>query len=158
MSYPEIYPPEDDSYHPTAVARTMFIDTVDHEVAKTIVTWLTDSNATTRVAQLRVLGGAISRVPEDATAYAHRASRIMANIAAFYEGPHDKRIREAWVTDFSKAIQQGDTGAYVNFLAADGPERIRNAYPGATYDRLQRIKARYDPSNLFRLNNNIAPA
>jgi FAD/FMN-containing dehydrogenase len=46
----------------------------------------------------------------------------------------------------------------VNFLAEDGPERIRAAYPGATWDHLREIKRRYDPDNLFRLNNNIAPA
>jgi hypothetical protein len=158
MPYPEIYPPEDDSYRPTAIARTMFIDAVDDAVARTIVKWLSESDAQMRVAQLRVLGGAISRVPEDATAYAHRASRIMVNVAAFYEGPDDKPVREAWVRGFAAALQQGDTGAYVNFLAEDGPERIHAAYPGATFDRLQSIKRRYDPNNLFRLNNNVAPA
>jgi hypothetical protein len=158
MPYPEIYPPEDDSYRPTAVARTMFIDAVDEDVARTMIEWLEKSDAPMRVVQLRVLGGAISRVPEDATAYAHRASRIMVNLAAFYTGPDDKPVREEWLRGFARAIEQGDTGAYVNFLAADGPERIRAAYPGATWDRLRAIKRRYDPDNLFRLNNNITPA
>jgi FAD/FMN-containing dehydrogenase len=54
-------------------------------------------------------------------------------------------------------LQQDDRGAYVNFLV-DEPERVRAAYPGATYDRLARIKARYDPDNLFRMNQNIPPA
>ena len=111
-----------------------------------------------RVAQLRVLGGAVERVPADATAYAHRASRIMVNVAAFYEGPEDRVVREAWVTDFAAALQQGDDGAYVNFLGDEGEERVRAAYPGATWDRLAAIKARYDPTNLFRLNQNIPPA
>ena len=49
-------------------------------------------------------------------------------------------------------------GAYVNFLEDEGEERIRAAYPGATWDRLREIKRRYDPTNLFRLNQNIPPA
>jgi FAD/FMN-containing dehydrogenase len=111
-----------------------------------------------RVAQLRVLGGAIARVPADATAYAHRASKIMVNVAAFYEGDADKPIREAWVAEFSSALNQGDAGAYVNFVADEGEARVRAAYPGATWDRLARIKAKYDPDNLFRRNHNIPPA
>jgi FAD/FMN-containing dehydrogenase len=82
----------------------------------------------------------------------------MANLAAFYTGPEDRAIREAWVSDFAKAIQQEDTGVYVNFLGEEDPARIRAAYPGATWHRLREIKARYDPHNLFRLNHNIPPA
>jgi hypothetical protein len=156
MAYPEIYPPEDDSYRPTAVSRTMFLDAIDDKVATTIVRYLSESDASMRVAQIRVLGGAISRVPVDATAYAHRSSRIMVNLAAFYEGEADKAVRTAWLRDFAAAIEQGDTGAYVNFLG-DEPDRIRAAYPGATWDRLVEIKRRYDPTNLFRLNQNIPP-
>ena len=156
--YADMYPPEDDSYHPTAVARTMFIDHVDRQVGETILEYLTASDASMRVAQLRVLGGAMTRVPSDATAYAHRASRIMVNVAAFYDGPEDKPIREAWVAEFAAALHQGDSGAYVNFLVDEGEARVRAAYPGTTWDRLARIKARYDPTNLFRLNQNIPPA
>jgi hypothetical protein len=110
-----------------------------------------------RVAQLRVLGGAMARVPTDATAFAHRASRIMVNVASFYEGPGDQVVREAWVAGFAAALRRGDAGAYVNFLGDEGEERIREAYPGTTWDRLRAIKARYDPTNVFRLNQNIPP-
>jgi FAD/FMN-containing dehydrogenase len=157
MRYPEIYLPEDESYHPTAAGRTMFVEAIDRRVAETIVKYLRESDASMRVAQLRVLGGALARVPADATAYAHRASRIMVNVAAFYEGPEDQVVREAWVTDFAAALDQGDSGAYVNFLGDEGRERVRQAYPGSTWDRLAAIKARYDPTNLFRLNQNIPP-
>jgi hypothetical protein len=158
MPYPEIYPPEDEDYHPTAVARTMFMDAIDQDVAETIFDRLQASDATMRVAQLRVLGGAMARVPVEATAFAHRRSRIMVNVAAFYEGPEDRALREAWVSDFAATLDQGDTGAYVGFLAAEGEERIRAAYPGATWERLAAVKAKYDPTNLFRLNQNIPPA
>jgi FAD/FMN-containing dehydrogenase len=158
MRYPEIYPPEEGNYHPTAVARTMFIETVGRAEAETIVAHLQASNAAMRVAQLRVLGGAMARVPVEATAFAHRQSRIMANLAAFYEGPEDRLVRQAWVDDFAAALHQGDRGAYVNFLGDEGAGRVRDAYPGPSWERLAAIKRCYDPTNLFHLNHNIPPA
>jgi len=157
IPYPEMYPPEDPDYHPKAVSRTMFIDHVDLPVAQTIMDFLTASDSPVRVSQLRVLGGAIARVPADATAYAHRGSRIMVNLAAFYETDEEKPARQAWLAEFASAIQQGDTGRYVNFLSDDGEAGVRAAYPRETYDRLASIKAVYDPGNLFRVNHNIAP-
>lgn len=157
MPYPEIYPPDDASFHPTAVARTMFIGSVDRGVATTILEYLQGSNATMRVAQLRVLGGAMARVPAETTAFAHRASRIMVNVAAFYTSPEDRSVRDAWVTDFAAVLRQGDSGTYVNFLGDEGEARVRAAYPGATWDRLAAIKDRYDPTNLFHVNQNVPP-
>ena len=161
MTYPEMYPPEPEGaedYHPMAVARTLFVDRVDHESAALIVDTLEASSATMRVAQLRVLGGAMARVPVDATAFAHRQSPIMVVVAAFYEGPDDKVERTAWVDAFAASLQGAHTGAYVNFLGDEGEARVRAAYPGATWDRLAAVKARYDPTNLFRLNQNVPPA
>ena len=158
MRYPEIYLPEQEDYHPVAASRTMFVDKIDLDVAKTIVQHLQASTAMMKVAQLRMLGGAMARMPVDATAFAHRNSKIMVNIAALYQNPEEKATHEAWVADFAKALLQSDRGAYVNFLGDEGEERIRAAYPGSTWDRLLEVKARYDPTNLFRLNQNIAPA
>ena len=158
MTYPEIYPPEDESYHPVAASRTMFVDLIDRQVAEMILVRLQSSAAMMKVAQLRVLGGAMAQVPVDATAFAHRGSRIMVNLAALYQQPEEKGTHEAWVSDFASALQQSDHGAYVNFLGDEGPDRIRAAYPGTTWDRLVKIKTRYDPDNLFHLNQNIPPA
>ncbi len=158
MRYPEIYPPEQEGYHPVAASRTMFVDSIDRSVAETILNYLQASTGSMAVAQLRVLGGAMRRVPADATAFAHRQSRIMVNVAALYEKLDEKPKHEVWATDFAAALQQGDEGAYVNFLGDEGESRIRAAYPGGTWERLAAIKARYDPTNLFRLNQNIPPA
>ena len=133
------------------------IDHVDRGVAATILEHLQASDAAMRVAQLRVLGGAMARVPADATAFAHRSSRILVNVASFYEGPEDRPRRDAWVQDFSAALHQGDDAAYVNFIGDEGEERVHAAYPGATWDRLAQVKATYDPSNLFRRNQNVPP-
>jgi FAD/FMN-containing dehydrogenase len=158
MSYPEIYAAEEGGeYHPVAAARTMFVDKIDLDVAKTIVEHLNASTAMMKVAQLRVLGGAMARVPADATAFAHRGSKIMVNVAALYEKPEEKGTHETWAADFASALLQNDRGAYVNFLGDEGAARVRAAYPGSTWDRLAEVKARYDPTNLFRLNQNIAP-
>jgi FAD/FMN-containing dehydrogenase len=159
MPYPTMFeePEGAEEYHPTAVARTMFVDRIDRSAADTIMAALGSSDAAMRVCQLRVLGGAMARVPVEATAFAHRHSRIMANLAAFYEGPDDRPVREAWVADFESALRQDDAGAYVNFLGQEGPEQVRAAYPEATHERLAEVKATYDPTNLFHRNHNILP-
>jgi FAD/FMN-containing dehydrogenase len=158
IPYPELYPPEDPDYHPTAVARTMFVESVDEDCARMIVDRLAASDASLRVVQLRALGGAMARVPADETAFAHRASRMMVNVASFYDGAEDRARRQEWVDALAADLRQGDGGAYVNFLADEGPDRVRAAYPGRTWDRLTDVKRRYDPTNLFRLNQNVPPA
>jgi FAD/FMN-containing dehydrogenase len=159
MRYPEIYPPEEEDYHPVASARTMFVDDIDRGVAQTIVDYLQASRAQMAVTQIRVLGGAMARVPAEATAFAHRSARIMVNVAALYERPDQAPEHEPWLADFTAALRQESEGsAYVGFLGDEGEWRIRQAYPGSTWDRLVVIKGRYDPTNLFRLNQNIPPA
>jgi FAD/FMN-containing dehydrogenase len=155
--YPEIFVPGEEGFHPVASARTMYVDSVDRSAAETIVEQLQASTAMMAVTQLRVLGGAAARVPVDATAYAHRQSRIMVNVAALFGAPEQAPEHEPWVVGLADALRQDDTGAYVNFLGEEGEERIRAAYPGATWDRLVEVKRRYDPTNLFRLNQNIPP-
>jgi FAD/FMN-containing dehydrogenase len=158
MPYPEIYPPEDPDFRPVAVARTIFADGIDQRAAEAIVDRIRSSTATRAVTQLRVLGGAMARVPADATAFAHRQRHIMANVVALYERPEERPGHEAWVAGLATELSGGDAGAYVGFLGDEGEERVRAAYPGRTWDRLAAIKARYDPDNLFRLNQNIPPA
>jgi FAD/FMN-containing dehydrogenase len=158
MRYPEIYPPDQEGYHPVAVARTMFLDVIDQGVGATMLDHLRASKAQMAVTQIRVLGGAVARVPAEATAYAHRTRRIMVNVAALYERPEEKVEHESWVASFAKSLRQGAPAAYVNFLGDEGDARIREAYPGWTWERLAQVKRRYDPTNVFRLNQNIPPA
>jgi FAD/FMN-containing dehydrogenase len=157
MRYPEIYPPDDPSYHPKAFGRTLFANTVDHAVATTILDFLQRSDASLRVAQIRVLGGAMARVRDDDTAFAHRRERLLLNVASFYDGPRDRPLRETWVKSFAAALDQGRRGEYVGFVGDEGEAGVRAAYPGTTWDRLAAIKARYDPTNLFRRNQNVPP-
>jgi FAD/FMN-containing dehydrogenase len=158
MPYPGIYMEEEGDFHPIASDRTMFVDHVGEDVAVTLLDRIESSDAMMAAAQFRVLGGAMARVPADATAFAHRSSKIMVNVAALFESVEDRPKYEEWVQAFADDLRQDDEGAYVNFLEDEGEERIRAAYPGATWDRLREIKGRYDPDNLFRLNQNIPPA
>jgi FAD/FMN-containing dehydrogenase len=155
--YPAVFEGVEEDFHPVAAARTMFVDGIDRSAADTIVEQLQESTAMMAVTQLRVLGGAVARIRADATAYAHRQSRIMVNVAALFGSPEEAPEHEPWVASLARALRQEDTGAYVNFLGDEGEGRVRAAYPGETWDRLVAVKRRYDPTNLFRLNQNIPP-
>jgi FAD/FMN-containing dehydrogenase len=104
-----------------------------------------------------VLGGAIGRVPVDATAFAHRDRTMMVNVAAMYQQPDEAAERAAWVRKLAEVLDQGP-GVYTGFLGDEGTDRVRAAYPGATWDRLVAVKRQYDPTNLFRSNHNIPAA
>jgi FAD/FMN-containing dehydrogenase len=158
LSYAEMFPPADDARGPLVVLRTLFVDAIDTSAAADLLDRLRSSTAETAVAQIRVLGGALSQVPDDATAFAHRKRRALVNVAALYSTPDERPVHEAWAGEAVARLSAGTGGAYVNFLGDEGQERVRAAYPGATWDRLVEVKRRYDPENLFRLNQNVAPS
>jgi FAD/FMN-containing dehydrogenase len=105
------------------------------------------------------LGGALSRVPEDATAFGQRdATHDVVINAVWTEDELDGDRHIAWARGFFDAMQPHALDrVYVNFLGDEGPDRVRQAYGGARYDRLVELKRAYDPTNLFRLNQNIQP-
>jgi FAD/FMN-containing dehydrogenase len=158
MPYPDIFPPVDDGFRPVVTSRTLFLDGVDRAAAEAIVERVRSAPAPMAAAQLRVLGGAVARVPAEATAFAHRGRRVIANVAAMYQRPDEREVHEAWARDFAAGLAPQGTGAYVAFLGDEGEARVHEAYPGSTWQRLATIKARYDPDNLFRLNQNVPPA
>ena len=140
MPYPEIYPPEDEGYHPIAGIRTMFVNGIDRQRGGLDRGELEAATAPMRVTQLRVLGGAMARVPADATAFAHRGSPIMVERRRDLRGPRERAVHEEWVAGLAAALRQDDAGAYVGFLGDEGEERVRAAYPGRTWDRLARSR------------------
>lgn len=157
MPYTQMYPPDEEEYHPIGASRNLFMDEIDEEAARRMVAYLETSTAMMAVVQIRVLGGAMARVLVEATAFAHRQRRIMVNVAALVESQEQLAVHEARVREIAAALQQGP-GAYVNFVGDEGAARVREAYPGATWERLVAVKTQYDPTNLFRLNHNIPPA
>jgi FAD/FMN-containing dehydrogenase len=107
---------------------------------------------------LAAIGGATTRPASDSMAYANRDATFVMNVHSRWENQEDDKRCIGWARDFFTASATfASGGAYVNFLTADEGDRVRSAY-GANYDRLAQVKRRYDPNNLFRINQNIAPA
>jgi FAD/FMN-containing dehydrogenase len=157
IRYPEIYEGEAMEVRYTA-GSNFFADALEPAAAATILEQLPQSTAMMKAVQLRVLGGALARIPYDATAFSHRERGLFVNIAAMYMDPDEKDTHDAWVAGLADSLGKDETGGYVGFLAEENEETIRAAYPGPTWDRLRELKRRYDPENLFRLNHNIPPA
>ena len=82
----------------------------------------------------------------------------MAIIAVWEDADDDPRPHEQWTIALWDQLRSQGRGVYVNFLEDEGADRVHQAYPPRTYERLAAIKRRYDPDNLFRLNQNVPPA
>ena len=141
-----------------AVHRSRFLSTIDDDAIDAMLAATAAPSSPKTMVQLRVLGGAMARVPADATAFAHRDAAVMVAILTGFENPSTEATHRAWTEALHEALAANDAGVYSNFLEVEGDERIRAAYPGGTYERLSEVKRRYDPSNLFRMNQNIRPA
>jgi FAD/FMN-containing dehydrogenase len=103
------------------------------------------------------INGACSRVAADATAFAYRDAKFATVIAGMWPDPADNQKNIKWVKDYYQAVHpHGSAGGYVNFMSGDDQDRIRDNYKG-NYDRLVAIKRKYDPGNLFHVNQNIKP-
>ena len=104
------------------------------------------------------LGGAAGRVPADATAYAHRDAEFVMNVHTRWTDPAEDRKCVGWAREFfDRAAPFATGGVYVNFMPDDEADRVPSAY-GGNYQRLVQLKAKYDPENFFRQNQNIRPA
>jgi FAD/FMN-containing dehydrogenase len=157
MRYPELYEGEGPEVR-HASGTNFFADAIEPAGAEAILEQLPQSTAMMKAVQLRVLGGALARVPNDATAFAHRDRGTFVNLAAMYMDPAEKDTHDAWVAALADSLGKDGAGGYVGFLGEEDESTVRAAYPGPTWDRLREIKRRYDPDNLFRLNHNIPPA
>ena len=103
------------------------------------------------------IDGAVHRVASDATAFAYRDASFATVIAGMWPDPADNDANTAWVRDYYAALApESKMGAYVNFLSGDDQSKIRANY-GGNYERLVSLKKKYDPGNLFHLNQNIRP-
>ena len=103
------------------------------------------------------INGACHRVAPDATAFAYREANFATVIAGMWPDPAQNEDNIRWVRDYYDATAPlSEEGGYVNFMSEDDQDRIRSNY-GGNYDRLVEVKRTYDPSNMFRLNQNIEP-
>lgn len=137
--------------------RSMFIDTLDDEAIGTILRHMNSISSPHGLIQIRVLGGAMERIPNDATAFSNRTQGIMLTAINVWLDRAESPIHHAWSDRFYEDMRPYAHGVYVNFLGDEGEGRIREAYSPATYRRLVALKNEYDPTNFFNLNQNIKP-
>ena len=102
-------------------------------------------------------GGAVARVPDDATAFSHRHAAYDLIVLGIWSDPAQTEEHTEWARGLWSALEPHHQNVYVNFLMEEGEERIRQAYGAEKYDRLKALKRKYDPDNFFRLNQNIPP-
>ena len=160
MPYPAIYQFTAHQAAPHGASiRSMFANDLSDTAIDAALAAMQGSTSPFSLVQFRGLGGALARVDNDATAFAHRDKRyFVAIIGLWLDAAEDASVHSAWTESLWQAIRLEGSGVYVNFLQEEGEARIREAYPAATFARLAAIKRRYDPENVFRFNQNIAPA
>jgi FAD/FMN-containing dehydrogenase len=104
------------------------------------------------------LGGAVNRIAAEATAYPHRNVNFVMNVHTRWSDPAQDKSCIAWARElFDKMAPHATGGVYVNFMPEDESQRVRSGAYGPNFERLAKLKAKYDPENLFRLNQNIRP-
>lgn len=138
---------------------SILTDTADEALIKALLDGgATDLPSHGALAQLRIVGGAMGREKADSSAFAHRDKGAQVMVVAYGYDEADAERHEAWVNRCFTAIRSLGTGAYVGFVAHDGPSRLNEVYPPTTLERLRQVKRRYDPTNFFHHNLNIMPA
>jgi FAD/FMN-containing dehydrogenase len=159
MPYPGIYEFTKQEGEPGPfVTRSVFLEALDDAAVDAILEAHAAPAGPFSMTQIRILGGAMADIPADATAFAHRDANVLVAILAVYQDPAETPVHEAWADRYLAALRPAATGVYSNFLEDEGDDRIREAYPEATYQRLADVKRRYDPQNVFHRNQNIRPA
>jgi FAD/FMN-containing dehydrogenase len=138
--------------------RSLYLESLEDDAIETIVTHSRQADARFAMAQLRVLGGKMARIPAESTAFGHRDKPFMISAIAEWDDPAEDERQQAWATRFYEGLRPHAAGVYVNYTQNEGEGRVRDAYKPATYQRLAGLKAQYDPANLFRQSQNIKPA
>jgi FAD/FMN-containing dehydrogenase len=138
--------------------RNAYLSELTDETIDIVLDFVGRATSPFSIVALRELGGAMARVPADATAFAHRDKAFYLAADNAWENDPQPERHIAWTEDLWRAVAPHTDGAYAGFLGDEGDDRVRAAYPPATYARLATIKRRYDPTNLFRFTPNVQPA
>lgn len=154
-----------DGFYPPGLLnhwKSGFLTELSDEAIDTMITYSADRPSPMCHMAIEELGGAVSRIDAEETAFAHRDRRYNFLCLGMCADPAEVEGCIRWSRGFWEAMQPFSSGGvYVNYLGAESEEgegRVRAAYGAAKYERLSALKARYDPTNLFRLNQNIRPA
>lgn len=139
-------------------SRAHYLQGLPDEAIEVLVESVEGMKGTFTMAYLEPMGGAVGRIPPGATAFAHRTAPFSFHVLSGWSDPAQDDETMAWTRELHGAMKPFSTGGvYVNLLGEDEGARARAAY-GSNYERLQRVKAEWDPDNLFRTNANIVPA
>ena len=161
MPYSGMFQPEPEDFHPIAMICNGYSRGFDRSQAQLILDTLTKQLASPdlqmAIVNTRVLGGAISRVNSGDTAYAHRELPLMVNVAGIVSDSKALDAQRPWVEALGASLWDGAPGAYANFVADEGPDRIHDIYPPETYARLAEVKAEWDPDNVFHRGHVVPP-
>ncbi len=138
--------------------KSEYLGGLDDDTIDALTTHATGMASPLTAVHIHHMQGAVSRVGASDTAYSNRQAPYTLNVIAAWADPHESPTHVQWVRALSAAVQPHTTGGvYSNFLGDEGQDRVRAAYGAETYDRLVAAKNQYDPTNLFRLNQNITP-
>lgn len=138
--------------------KASYLKDLSDDAIEVLVRFVAQKPSPTSALSLQQLHGAAGRVEPTATAFPHRDQHYDCEILASWADPGDAAVNIGWTRDFFEAMQPYlERGVYVNGLGEEGEDRTRAAY-GMNYERLAALKATYDPTNLFRNNQNIRPA
>jgi hypothetical protein len=159
MPYPQVQQMLDEGFPPGLQVywRSEFLRALDDDVIDTLVDQFDRVTSPLSALVLEQFGGAVHRVPREATAFVHREADYNLAIISRWTDPSDSEGHIAWARAVHDAVRPFSTGVYVNYLGEEGAERIVAAYGETVYQRLVALKNEYDPTNLFRLNQNIQP-
>jgi FAD/FMN-containing dehydrogenase len=139
--------------------RSEFVTSIPDDLIEAAVSAFERVPSPLSALMLEQFGGAVRRVPRDATAFDHRDSDYNFVIVSRWANPSDAEPNVAWARSTSDAAKPFTNGrVYVNYIGAgEAPDRVRAAFGPDKFSRLATLKRKYDPSNLFRLNQNIPP-
>jgi FAD/FMN-containing dehydrogenase len=141
-----------------AYMKAGYLRDLDDDAIETLVRYHQDATSPASEVHVHHFGGAVARVDAGETAYGERQAPFVLNILAITHEPGPLDAHVEWAHGLYADIEPSLTGgAYINFLSAEGEERVQAAYGAEKFTRLRELKDRYDPANLFHLNQNIPP-
>jgi hypothetical protein len=137
--------------------RSEYLNALDDQVIDTLVEHAWENRSTSSYTIMFQLGGAIRRVPDEATSFSGRSAGFAVNISAVALA--DRYAEQAdWARRFGQALHPLSAGVYMNLLSDEGQDRVRAAHGAAKYEHLAALKKVWDPGNFFHRNQNIRPS
>jgi hypothetical protein len=137
--------------------KSSYLRSLDDTVIDLIIEYFSTIPSPLTQIHVQHLGGAVSRVGEHETAFSHRDALCVINLVSKWTEASESGANIAWTRDLANRLEPYSSGTYINFMGAEGQDRVRAAYNPVTYEKLVALKNTFDPDNFFSLNQNIRP-